>query len=166
VTARAALLLVIASIVACTLKVAPTPWSGVDRMVVFRSSADGSRRGVLRVEVAADDVSRQRGLGGRPSLAPDSGMLFVYPRAQHRMFWMKNCLIGLDIAFVDETGRIANVATLGPGAGLPDIELPRADSAGPVRYVVEAEAGWLARHGIAPGDEVDLSAALVGVLPR
>ncbi len=120
----------------------------------------------LFVEVVATDGARRKGLGGRTSLPPDGGMLFVYRDDVVRNFWMKDCLIGLDIAYVRADGTIARIATLPPGAGLPNEQIPHASSKEPVRYVLEADRHWFAQHGVGEGDRVDLSAVLAGVVPE
>lgn len=119
-------------------------------------------------EVVSTPERRNRGLGGRASLDDGDGMLFVYPRDEPRQYWMKDCFISLDIAFIAADGRIVNVATLPPGAGKDDVKdpIPRASSDAPVRYVLETAAGWLAKNGIGAGDEVDLASAVDGVNPQ
>ncbi|MEZ4577341.1 MAG: DUF192 domain-containing protein [Desulfobacterales bacterium] len=42
-------------------------------------------------------------------LAPNTGMLFVYPQEMPLRFYMKNTYKLLDIAFIDENGRILNI---------------------------------------------------------
>lgn len=166
-TARAVALLAVAMIVACAMRTGPPAVVGAD-LIVLPLGAKRPNRAVpvFFVEVVATLEKRNLGLGGRRSLATDSGMLFVYGDEQRRTFWMKDCLIGLDIAFVAGDGRITNIATLAPGAGLPAPEIPRADSSAPARYVLETEAGWLGAHGVSSGDRLDLSAAIAGVVPR
>jgi uncharacterized membrane protein (UPF0127 family) len=171
VTRRAVLLLLVATILACTMKPgspkSSARRSGVRLVVV---PADAKRPAVetpvVFVEIAATNDARNRGLGGRDRLGPDAGMLFVYGTPDFRTYWMKDCLIGLDIAFIGPDRRIMNVVTLPAAAGLPDAKVPRANSVGPGPWVLETAAGWLDAHDVAAGDEVDLSAALVGVVPR
>ena len=52
-------------------------------------------------ELADDPELRARGLMERAELAPDHGMLFVYPDEAQRSFWMKNTPLPLSIAFID-----------------------------------------------------------------
>lgn len=128
-----------------------------------RPAAEGP---VAFAEVVATRAARERGLGGRERLRPDHGMLFVYRHAEVKSFWMKDCLIGLDIAFLADDGTIARLVTLDSDPGVPDDRLPRASSLRPVRYVLEMEAGWFAAHGIREGDRVDVTRATSGVDPE
>jgi hypothetical protein len=127
---------------------APRPPS--PRVVVV--AADGSRHPVT-VEVARTDEEHERGLMFRKELAEDAGMLFVFPEAAPRTFWMKNTLLPLDMIFIDEAGVVAGVVrdaeplTLAPRSPGPDVA---------ARWVLEVRGGWAARHGVAPGARVRL----------
>jgi uncharacterized membrane protein (UPF0127 family) len=118
------------------------------------------------VEIAAEPDARERGLMGRLSLLPDCGMLFVYPDQKARGFWMKDCFIPLSAAYLDGDARVVSIAEMTPGAGVADEDLPIYPSGGPVRYVLEMEAGWFKKSGVVPGQRLDLQAALQGVVPR
>lgn len=170
-TRRAVFLLLVASILACTMKPGSPPTTkrrtGPSLVVVPAGAVrPATELPVVFAEIADTNEKRNRGLGGRASLAKDAGMLFVYSGVEFHTFWMKDCLIGLDIAFVGPDRRILNVATLPAAAGLPDARVPRTNSVAACSWVLETAAGWLAAHDVGAGDEVDLSAALVGVEPR
>lgn len=141
--------------------------AGADLLLVAGAAeAAAAAVPVVRVEVAATFRARERGLGGRETLPDGRGMLFVYPDSRRRSFWMKDCLVALDIAFLDVDGRILDVATLPPGAGLADAAIPAAACEGPVRYVLEVRARWFAEQGIARGSVVDVEHAVRGVVPE
>jgi uncharacterized membrane protein (UPF0127 family) len=103
----------------------------------------------LDVELARLPHERSRGLMYRNSLAPDSGMLFTFESDERHRFWMKNTRIRLDIAFLDSAGIITDILTMEPFDTTTDYSPGRA-----VRYAIETNAGWFARHGIAPSDTV------------
>lgn len=103
--------------------------------------------------IAADSASRQRGLMHRSSLPEDIGMLFIFSEPKVQGFWMKNCLIDLDIAYIDDAGVIIDILHMkAPTPG--QVILPRYRSSKPVRYVLETNVGWFSAHGIEPGTKV------------
>lgn len=111
----------------------------------------------LKAWVSDDDVERGNGLAGVPYLEDDEAMLFVYPDFRPLSYWMKGCLIGLDIAYLGEGGRVISIHTLPPPRpGQDDASLPRAVAAAPARYVVEVRAGWFRERGIEVGSRVVL----------
>jgi uncharacterized protein len=105
----------------------------------------------VRLEIANTSASRERGLMYRTSLPEDGGMLFVFPEQSQQSFWMKNTLIPLDMLFIDSDGRIVGIH---PDA-VPLSEAPISVGK-PSTYVLEVNGGWAARHGVHPGDTVEL----------
>lgn len=100
---------------------------------------------VIQAEVANTPETRTRGLMFRKSMPANGGMLFVFPRAEQQCFWMKNTLIPLSIAFLDDRGAIVNIADMQPQS--EDTHC----SAQPVRYALEMNQGWFAAKRIGPG---------------
>jgi uncharacterized protein len=101
------------------------------------------------VEIADTENARERGLMFRTHLAADHGMLFIYPDAQIRNFWMKNTLIPLDILFFDAHKRLINVSADTPPCGTANC--PTYSSAAPARYVLELNPGLAKKFGFKPG---------------
>jgi uncharacterized membrane protein (UPF0127 family) len=104
-------------------------------------------------EIADEPQEWQRGLMERPTLAPDAGMLFIFPEAAPRAFWMLNTLIPLDMIFVDATRRIINIQANVPPC-LPPRQCPVYPSTAPARYVLEIAGGRAKALGIHAGDTV------------
>lgn len=104
----------------------------------------------VRVEIADDPEERQRGLMHRSELAPDAGMLFVFPDDAPRSFWMKNTEIPLSIAYVLNDGTIVEIYDMEPGSLAP------VRSTQPVRYALEVNQGFFQEAEIAVGDRIDL----------
>lgn len=102
----------------------------------------------LNVEVADTPAKHARGLMDRDSLSTDAGMLFVYPAAEPHEFWMKDTLIPLSIAFLDDSGKIINVID----EMVPMDITKRYPSKAPARYAVEANKNWFKNAGIKAGD--------------
>lgn len=105
----------------------------------------------VAVEIAATPGARELGLMYRDGLAPDTGMLFVFPRREPQSFWMRNTKIPLDIFFVDDSGEIVRIHR----RTTPFSEAPL-PSDRPVRFVLEVEGGFAERHGVSEGDRVEL----------
>ncbi len=64
---------------------------------------------VIRVETMIDSIDLMRGLMFRTSLAPDRGMLFVYPRPNHYQVFMYQTLIPLDVIWLDSDRNIIDI---------------------------------------------------------
>ncbi len=111
-------------------------------------TADG-RRHPFTVELALTDAQQMQGLMYRRSLAPDRGMLFVYPVDAPLAMWMKNTYIALDMLFLQADGRIINIIE-----NVPPLTLDSRPADRPARAAVELAAGTAARLGIRPGDRV------------
>ena len=103
---------------------------------------------LIRAEVAANDASRARGLMFRERLGPNEGMLFAFQDKGRQCFWMRNTLIPLSIAFLDDEGRIVNVEDMTPRT--EDSHCPMR----PVRFALEMEQGWFARRGLQAGSQL------------
>ena len=103
----------------------------------------------FQVELAITPAQRRQGLMYRKSLAPDHGMLFDFGRSSPVSMWMRNTFVPLDMLFIDETGLIVNIAA----DTVPHSEAI-VPSAGPVRAVLEINAGTTRLLGIRPGHVV------------
>ncbi|MBP8307609.1 MAG: DUF192 domain-containing protein [Burkholderiaceae bacterium] len=103
---------------------------------------------LIRAEVAADFGTRARGLMFRESLGTNKGMIFVFQEPSRQCFWMRNTRIPLSAAFIDDSGRIVNIADMQPHSEQSHC------SAQPVRYVLEMEQGWFARKGLKEGSRL------------
>lgn len=99
----------------------------------------------IQVEVAATPQSRQRGLMGRTWLAADSGMLFVFESAGRHCFWMRDTPLPLSIAFIDDDGRVLQLADMQPRTDT--LHCPPGDA----RYALEIAQGSFLRAQLFPG---------------
>lgn len=102
----------------------------------------------VTAEIADTPALRRQGLMHRPSMAEDHGMIFVYPDAQPRSFWMKNTLLPLSIAYIDQHGQIVHIADMMP---MDESPVP---SNQPAMYALEMPQGWFDAHQITPGMQV------------
>ena len=106
---------------------------------------------VIEAEVADAPDELTTGLMHRTAMAADHGMLFVFPGDGHHCMWMRNTLLPLSVAFLDDQGRVINIAEMTPQTDT------RHCSARPARYALEVHGGWFARHGIAPRSRLHFS---------
>jgi hypothetical protein len=83
-------------------------------------------------------------------ILPESrGMLFVFREpAQHAM-WMMNTYVPLSVAFLDERGRIINIADMQPHTR--DTHA----AAKPAKFALEVNRGWFAKRSIKPGARIE-----------
>ena len=135
-----------AALVAALVLAGGGAWAAEATPLVIES---GGRSHAFTVELAATEKTRRLGLMFRRRLAPDAGMLFDYVRPQPVAMWMKNTYIPLDMLFIAADGRVVNIARRAVPRSLRSIP-----SAGPVRAVLEVNAGTVDRLGIAPGAQV------------
>jgi uncharacterized membrane protein (UPF0127 family) len=101
----------------------------------------------LKIEYATTEATREKGLGDRESIAPDYGMLFVFPKDDYYGFWMKDTLVPLDMFWLDAKGQVVSIAQDVAPATYPHVFYPTS----PARYVLETVAGFARAHGIATG---------------
>jgi uncharacterized membrane protein (UPF0127 family) len=107
------------------------------------------------IEIADTVAGREHGLMDRTSMPDDHGMLFVFPDAEPRTFWMKDTLIPLDILFFDSAKRLVTILRNVPPCKADPC--PVYPSRAPARYVLELNAGTAARIGARKGDVLGAS---------
>ncbi len=102
----------------------------------------------IEAEVAANQSNRQRGLMMRERMAANHGMLFVFPLADRHCMWMRNTLLPLSVAFLDEQGRILNIEDMHPQTENNHCAVA------PARFALEMNRGWFAGKGIKSGQRI------------
>jgi len=100
---------------------------------------------MIQAEVASIDATRSQGLMRRKSMAQGAGMLFLFDEPAGHCMWMKNTLIPLSVAFIDDRGQIVNIADMQP------LDETTHCASRPVRYALEMNQGWFKQRGIVPG---------------
>src|SRR3989442_15844641 len=120
----------------------------------FLTITQGRARVFLNVEVADTPESREQGLGNRTSLASNAGMLFVFETTNLWSFWMKNTLIPLTVAFIDEQWEIVELIDMAvakdPQNGPFEIYKP----VKPSHYALEVNQGFFRQKNITVGARV------------
>ena len=100
---------------------------------------------LIKAELAVTPEQQATGMMFRRGMGANEGMLFVNDDAGVRCFWMRNTLLPLTIAFIDDDGSIVNLADMPPRSEASHC------SAKPVRYALEMNQGWFAKRGLKAG---------------
>ncbi len=102
----------------------------------------------IQAEVASTPASQQLGLMYRKELATNTGMLFIFNDKAGHCFWMKNTLIPLSIAFLDDDGKIINIEEM-----LPQTEENHCPTRA-TRFALEMNREWFSNRKYTPGTVV------------
>ncbi|OWW18613.1 DUF192 domain-containing protein [Noviherbaspirillum denitrificans] len=104
---------------------------------------------VIRAEVASTDAERQQGLMFREKMGPNEGMVFMFHAPASVCMWMKNTLIPLSVAFIDQDGKIVNIEDMQPQT--TDSHCAKKQ----VHYALEMNLGWFRQKNIKPGMSIE-----------
>jgi uncharacterized membrane protein (UPF0127 family) len=100
---------------------------------------------LIKAEVAASEAQREQGLMFREKLGQNQGMVFLFGAPQQVCMWMKNTLIPLSVAFIDQSGVIVNIEEM------KEQTLDSHCGAQNVSYALEMTSGWFKQKGIKAG---------------
>lgn len=110
---------------------------------------------VIDAEPATTPQQQARGLMFRSQLAPDRGMIFMFPEESPRAFWMYNTLIPIDIIWINSNNRIVFIsAHTPPCPSSNQAECPSYGNGFSAHYVLELAAGEAAAHKLEVGDRL------------
>ncbi len=118
----------------------------------------------FQLEIAKDLQARREGLMNRDTLGMNNGMIFIFPDAQERSFWMKNCFIPIDLIFLDSRGTITAlhemVVELERQQEESDFEYEQRMSHywsfGPARFAIEFSSGTIQKLDLSVNDRINL----------
>ena len=129
--------------------ISPTVEDDVERIEV---RIDGL---TVRAEIARTPEERGPGLGGRPSMPLDEGMLFIFQSEGQPSFWMRGMLFPLDFIWISSGRTVVDITgdvPIEPGVAAGESPLYRPDQA--VLYVLEVNAGVVRVAGVQIADAV------------
>lgn len=100
----------------------------------------------LTAEIARRPVEIATGMMFRTNMLDSEGMLFVFPDAAPRSFYMRNCTVPLSGAYISPNGEILEIIQMKPHdeTGIPS-------QSSRVQFVLEVPQGWFERHHIELG---------------
>ena len=119
---------------------------------------------VLPVELAITREEQRQGLSDRPSLAPGTGMLFVFESDDRRQFWMKNMHFPLDMVWIGSDCAVGEISgdVPAPLPGTDDSDVVRVSPEQEAQYVLEINGGEAAALGLAANDTVSFVGSIAG----
>lgn len=103
----------------------------------------------LFIELASTPSSRAKGLMYRKNMRDNEGMLFKFPQKKSLSFWMKDTYIPLDIAFLEDDGKVLQIEHMSP------LNLKSISSNHPCKYALEVNRGWFDKHDVKVGSVID-----------
>lgn len=117
----------------------------------------------FHLEIAATDPVRIKGLGGRDYIAPDGGMIFAFSQPHVMNFVMRDCLVPIDIAYLDAAGRVLTMHEMQPEEPQrpdeSDLEYERRlkqySSRFPAHFAVELAGGRMEELSLEVGDKLE-----------
>ena len=133
------------ALVACALAAATIAQAQTEAQPKLQTIHLQAGMHVIRAEVAVTPAQRAAGLMFRREMGTSEGMFFAFPQPGLQCFWMRNTLLPLTIAFIDDDDTIVDVVDMQP------LNEGNHCSSRPVRYALEMNQGWFAKRGIKPG---------------
>lgn len=130
----------------------------IDALLLYKKLNDGDiiNLGIngntaveFKFEVAKSIKKTTGGLMFREKLPANEGMIFLFPSAQPRVFWMKDTLISLDIIFLNRNLEVINIHH----STIPNQLETTYSSTSPSIIVIELPAGTAKRENINPGTQ-------------
>ncbi|HBB48779.1 MAG TPA: hypothetical protein DCZ44_03985 [Flavobacteriaceae bacterium] len=127
------------------------PFTKEGTLSLVRSTND-SLIATLDIEIAEGDYETATGLMYRNSMRDDQAMLFIFERESPLSFYMKNTQFPLDIIYLNKALQIVEVHR--DAKPFDPTPLP---SGRPAKYVLEVNAGLVAKWKLLPIDRAEFS---------
>jgi uncharacterized protein len=138
-----------AKLIAAILALAPCALAFAEQPAKFPTIPLNIGLYVIKAEVASTPAEREQGLMFREQMAPNEGMVFLFGAPASVCMWMKNTLIPLSVAFIDDSGKIVNIEDMQPQT--TDSHCAKKQ----IRYALEMNRGWFKQKNIKAGSKVD-----------
>ena len=104
-----------------------------------------------KIEVVSNSQERKLGLMYRENLPYDNGMFFIWEYKKKQCMWMRNTYIPLNVAYLDNSGKILEIYDMVPLSDESVCSKKR------VRYALEVNLNWFKDNNILVGDVLDIS---------
>ena len=123
--------------------------------ILFIENKLSKNKELFLVELAKNELEKQKGLQCKKYLGKNEGMLFVWSKEDYRNFWMKNTYIPLDLIFINSQLEVIEVYF---DARPFSEKLIR--SANRAKFVLELNAGIFKKLGFVIGDRITFKKVL------
>lgn len=145
----ALLLIVVVAIIASQnyFKNIPLPFAKTSTLTVNNHT--------FKLLVSKTDKEKEVGLSGKASLPQDTGMLFIFEKADFYSFWMKSMKFPIDIIYINGN-RVVTVHQNVPVPASPEQSLPIYKPEEAADKVFEINAGLSEKYNIKKGDTVKI----------
>jgi uncharacterized protein len=109
---------------------------------------------VIRAETEISNFELLRGLMYRASLAPDRGMLFVYPKPDHYQTLTYQTLIPLDIIWLDSNRQIVELDENAPPCKTQASKCPKYGGKMISAFALQIGGGMAKKYGLRLGQTI------------
>ncbi|MFZ2205189.1 MAG: DUF192 domain-containing protein [Minisyncoccia bacterium] len=106
----------------------------------------------LKIDLALNQQTQEQGLSGRNSLREDEGMLFVFEKPSHNLFWMKDMNFPIDMIWINEDLHVVYIKKNAKPESFPESFGPDENT----KYVLEVVSGFGDKNNLKEGDSVEL----------
>jgi uncharacterized membrane protein (UPF0127 family) len=134
----------------------PEPSSSAEPMATF---PDGH---AVRLEIARTPEEHARGYMFRQTVGRREGMLFLFDREDFHSFWMKNCLVSLDLIWLSGDLQVVYFESDVPPCRHDPC--PGYTPMRKARYVLEVRGGTSEKAGLRVGDFIQVKGVDLGTL--
>jgi len=108
----------------------------------------------FRLEIADTPEERAQGYMYRSRVGSDEGMLFIFPDFTFHSFWMKNCLVSLDIVWLSDDLSIVHLERDVPPCRRDPC--PGYSPMSKARYVLEIASGMAKKARLRVGEKITI----------
>jgi uncharacterized membrane protein (UPF0127 family) len=110
---------------------------------------DGKSIVTIDIEIADDEGKREIGMMGRSVMEERQGMLFILQEEQMATFWMRNCVLPLDMIFINKVGEIITICK-----NTTPFSDQTYSATALTLFVLEVNSGFTDKYDIKVGDRI------------
>jgi len=118
--------------------------------IAFLQKANKSKEVInLSIALAKTPAQQRKGLMKVNKMDEFQGMLFIFHKEDHRIFWMKDTYIPLDLIFLNKNKVIVGIVENNKPMSEKNIKIKKK-----AQYILELNAGFVKKYGVELGDKL------------